>query len=74
MSAWRGGFVDIGSLRGRGGHSRQSGQAGEEASFQGILQADNRCRSSMVILDGHHKWTAAGSWGLREYLSSWLIT
>ena len=58
-------FVDIGSLRGH-----------EEVISDNLAKRKNKLlskgfykpiivdRSSMVILDGHHKWTAAGSLGL----------
>ena len=58
-------FVDIGSLR---GHeeviSNNLTKRKKKLLSKGFYKPIIVDRSSMVILDGHHKWTAAGRLGL----------
>ena len=58
-------FVDIGSLR---GHEEvipdNLAKREKKLLSKGFYKPIIVDRSSMVILDGHHKWTAAGRLGL----------
>ena len=58
-------FVDIGSLRGHEeGVPDNLAKREKKLLSKGFYKPIIVDRSSMVILDGHHKWTAAGRLGL----------